>query len=37
VGTSVSSVHNGSRTALHLRELPGMAGVQAWAMEAHPA
>ena len=37
VGTSVSSVRNSSRTALHPRTLPGMADVPAWAVEAHPA
>ena len=37
VGTSVTSVRNGSRTALHPRELPGLADVEAWAVEAHPA
>jgi 5'-nucleotidase len=37
VGTSVLSVDDGSRTALHPHELPGMAGVEAWAVEGHPA
>ena len=37
VGTSVMSVRDGSRTALHPRELPGMADVEAWAVEGHPA
>jgi len=37
VGTSVASVRDGSRTALHPRELPGMADVEAWAVEGHPA
>jgi 5'-nucleotidase len=37
VGTSVMSVRNGSRTALHPRELPGMPDVEAWSVEAHPA
>lgn len=37
VGTSLRSVRDGSRTALHSRELPGMADVEAWAVEGHPA
>ena len=37
VGTSVASVRDGSRTALHPRELPGLADVEAWAVEGHPA
>jgi 5'-nucleotidase len=37
VGTSVMSVRDGSRTALHPRELPGMADVEAGAVEGHPA
>lgn len=37
VGTSVASVRDGYRTALHPRELPGLADVAAWAVEGHPA
>ena len=37
VGTSVLSVQDGARTNLHARELPGLLGVEAWAVEGHPA
>jgi 5'-nucleotidase len=37
VGTSVVSVRDGARTEVHARELPGLPGVEAWAVEGHPA
>jgi 5'-nucleotidase len=37
VGASVLAVKEGDRTALHRRELPGLAGVPAYAVEGHPA
>ena len=37
VGTSVLSVQDGGRTEVHARELPGLSGVEAWAVEGHPA
>lgn len=37
VGASVYAVRDGNRIALHPRELPGLAGVPAFAVEAHPA
>lgn len=37
VGTSVLSVRDGARTGVHARELPGLPGVEAWAVEAHPS
>jgi 5'-nucleotidase len=37
VGTSVLSVQDDGRTEVHARELPGLSGVEAWAVEGHPA
>lgn len=37
VGTSVLSVREGHRTAVHPRKLPGLSNVPAWAVEGHPA
>jgi 5'-nucleotidase len=37
VGGSVLSVRDGNRTRLHHRELPGLPGVPAFAVEGHPA
>jgi 5'-nucleotidase len=37
VGGSVLSVKDGDRTRLHRRELPGLPGVPAFAVEGHPA
>ena len=37
VGGSVQSVREGDRTLLHRRELPGLDGVPAYAVEGHPA
>lgn len=37
VGASVYAVRDGGRIALHPRELPDLAGVPAFAVEAHPA
>jgi 5'-nucleotidase len=37
VGTSVLSVQDDGRTEVHARELPGLPGVEAWAVEGHPA
>lgn len=37
VGTSVHAVREGDRTALHPRELPGLDGIAAYAVEGHPA
>ena len=37
VGTSVLSVQDDDRTQMHARELPGLSGVEAWAVEGHPA
>jgi 5'-nucleotidase len=37
VGGSVLSVRDGDRTLLHRRELPGLPGVPAYAVEGHPA
>ncbi len=37
VGGSVMSVREGDRTLLHRRELPGLPGVPAYAVEGHPA
>ena len=31
------SVRDGARTDVHSRELPGLPGVEAWAVEGHPA
>jgi 5'-nucleotidase len=37
VGGSVLSIRDGSRTRLHRRELAGLPGVPAYAVEGHPA
>ncbi|NMH93740.1 5'/3'-nucleotidase SurE [Pseudonocardia bannensis] len=37
VGASVLSVREGNRTAVHPRELPGLPGIPAFAVEGHPA
>ncbi|WP_308259179.1 5'/3'-nucleotidase SurE [Pseudonocardia sp. H11422] len=37
VGASVLSVRDGNRTAVHPRELPGLPGIPAYAVEGHPA
>jgi hypothetical protein len=37
VGTSVLSVQDDGRTEVHARELPGLSGVEAWAVQGHPA
>ncbi|WP_232661545.1 5'/3'-nucleotidase SurE [Pseudonocardia sp. TRM90224] len=37
VGASVLSVRDGERTRLHARELPGLDGIPAFAVEGHPA
>ncbi|GEL17473.1 5'/3'-nucleotidase SurE [Pseudonocardia asaccharolytica] len=37
VGASVLSIRNGDGTAVHPRELPGLPGVPAFGVEAHPA
>ncbi|NMH99255.1 5'/3'-nucleotidase SurE [Pseudonocardia sp. K10HN5] len=37
VGGSVLSVRDGNRTAVHPRELPGLPGIPAFAVEGHPA
>lgn len=37
VGGSVQAVRTGGATRLHPRELPGLPGVPAWAVEGHPA
>lgn len=37
VGASVQAVRDAGATRLHARELPGLPGVPAWAVEGHPA